>query len=144
MVHDLFEAEVARLDRTRRRDDVPSRTATRNMVERRETAGDRIRFIERGRHGRDQADVLSDCGKRPQQRAGLELSGVIGSGERLPALDIGITHGIARKIDVQLSLLGLLRQPGKVAEVMLIERAFPGIAPASWVRTAVVNESCQN
>ena len=45
---------------------------------------------------------------------------------------------------MELSLLGLFREPGEIAEIMLIQGTFPRVAPAAGMRAAVVNENCQN
>ncbi len=68
----LLEAEIQRGIRVGRRDDVPARPPGADMVERGEAAGNVIGLVEGRRGGRNEADPLSDGGKRRQQRERLE------------------------------------------------------------------------
>nr|GEU28526.1 hypothetical protein [Tanacetum cinerariifolium] len=72
MAHVLVAAKVGRFGRVVGRDQVPSRPALGDLVERRELARHRVRLVVRGGGGADQADPLGRCGQRGQQRQGFE------------------------------------------------------------------------
>ena len=72
MLDMLGQPEIQRRIGIGGRDDIPSRAAVADVVERREPAGDMVGFVKGRRCRRDQTDPFSHHRKSRKQRQGLE------------------------------------------------------------------------
>ncbi len=109
VLHMVVEPEIQRGVGIGSGDDIPPRAAAGNMIERGEAAGDVIGLVERGRSGRDQADMFGGACQRRQQRERLERGHGVAALERV---DRHVQHGqmVGHEEGVELSGLEFLDQ----------------------------------
>ncbi len=130
MARRLIDPEAARRAIGERGDDIPADPPAADMVERGETAGERIGMVEIGVHRRDDSDPLGDRGERRRKRQRLEVE------ERVAPLDpLGAVARLADEIgkegDVELAALGGLGQLGPITEVGPSAIGRAGLAPGT-------------
>ena len=116
VLHVVVEPEIQRGVRIGGGDDVPARAAAADVVERGKAAGDMIGLVERGRAGRDQADMFGGAGQRRQQRERLERGHGVAALERI---DRHVQHGqmVGHEEGVELAGFQLLDQLLDVREI---------------------------
>ena len=133
MIHVIVEAEIQRGIGVRGGDDVPSRPAAGDVVERGKAAGDVIGRVEGGRARRDQADALGRARQRRQQRERLERGHGVAAFQRI---DRHVEHGqvIGHEERVELAGLEFLDHRLQVREIEIGVRPGPGIAPRAGVQ----------
>ncbi len=128
VLHVIFKAEIQRRVGIGGGDDVPSRAAAADVIERSEAAGDMIGFVEGGRTRRDQADMFSGAGQRRQQRERFERGDGVAALERI---DRHVEHGevICHEEGVELSGFEFPDQLLDMPEIEIGVRPRAGIAP---------------
>jgi hypothetical protein len=134
--HMFGAAEVQRILRVGRRNDVPARPAFAHMIQRGEAACQGIRLVVGGRGRREQPDRTGVLRYRGQQRQRLEHDGpvrrTVGREQRWL---VHLPHSIAigQEQQVEHSALGDLCQLDRVVEVHDLVRPGVRMAPATKV-----------
>ena len=108
-------AVVLRRGRIAGGDDVPAGAAIAQMVERGEHARHRVGIAVGGGHRADEADVLRPRDHRRQHRGRLEVIILRGVLQHVRLVQVGDGRRVGQKQEMQLRLLGDLRDVGVVA-----------------------------
>ena len=116
-------------------DDIPSDPATRQVVERRQPPGERIRMLESGARGDTKPEVFGGVGHRrdEQQRIGHRDLGAlpdrrfVGAGVHV----VGAQH-VGDEQPVETATFERLRQFNPVVEGVVVPRPVVGMTPHTW------------
>ena len=109
---------------------VPSRAATREVVQGGEVAGQVVGLVVGGGHGGHQSDVVGDRGQRGEEGDGLEMGVVSVQTPR-----VGLAHvrpgggGVRKEQRVEFRRLGRLGQPLVMLEIVSGVRRGIGVSP---------------
>ena len=142
VLHMVVEPEIERSVRIGRGHDIPSRTASADMVERGEAPGDMIGLVERRRSRRDQPDVLGGAGQRRQQRERLERRHGVAALERI---DRHVQHGqmIGHEEGIEFPGLQFPDQTLDMRKIEISVRPRAGIAPRPRMNADRPHKSAQ-
>ena len=142
MLHMIGQSEIQRRVRVGGGDDVPTRAAVADVIERGEAARDMVRLVECRRRGGDQPDPLGDHRQRREQRQRLERGGGATAAQRL---DRQIQHRemVRHEERVEPRAFQRFNEPDKMAQVEIGVREGAGVAPPGGMNADGTHERAQ-